>query len=407
MNCESYKSFMNNVRLKILFFASWYPNKYNNVLGIFIRNKVQAVSALCDTAVIHVMKDPRMKNAFNIDSKYEENVLTVRVYFRASRNLLVDALLYNIRFLQAYYMAWKIIKQRWGTPDIIHVNVADRAGLPALFLKWLKRIPYVITEHSTPDVSFTKGEKSRPLFSHKVLKKFIWRNCSIGSVDSSISKKFLEMIGINSTILVIPNVVKIDEDRLQNTFHPPVQSKKIGLHISNLIERKNVHGIIQAVSKLSAIRNDFEVHILGTGDQEKILADRARELGILNQFLFFHGYVSEEQKLEYIAQSDFHILNSDEEGFSVVAAESLCYGIPVITTDCGGPEDFVTDNNGIIIKRRDTDGLAAAIEQMIKTSHSYDRNRISNEAYSRFAPQVVAAQTLDMYKTAKTKMSSS
>ncbi len=81
--------------------------------------------------------------------------------------------------------------------------------------------------------------------------------------------------------------------------------------------------------------------------------DHARKLGLLNLLYSFTVMYRKNKKLEYIAKSDFHILNSDEEGFSVVAAESLCYGIPVITTDCGGPEDFVTDYNGIIIKRRD------------------------------------------------------
>jgi glycosyltransferase involved in cell wall biosynthesis len=393
---------MNNVRLKILFFASWYPNKYDNVLGVFIRNKAQAVSALCDTAVIYVMKDPSAKNVFNIDSAYEENVLTVRVYFRIPLNPIIQAVLYNIRFLKAYYLAWKTVKRHWGTPDLIHVNVVDRAGLPALFLKWLKHIPFVITEHSTPDVGFTKGEKSRPIFAHKYFKKLVWKHCYIGSVDSTISKLFLEKIGITSTLLIIPNVVKTDKYLLQKALHPSEHAKMIGLHISNLIERKNLNDVVRAVSRLSAIRNDFEIHILGTGGQEKQLMEQARELGILNRSIFFHGYVSEEQKLEYIAKSDFHILNSDEEGFSVVTAESLCYGIPVIITDCGGPEDFVSDINGVIIKRRDVLGLSSAMGKMLDTARLYNRSRISMEACGRFTPDVVARQTLDMYRMAET-----
>jgi glycosyltransferase involved in cell wall biosynthesis len=391
---------MNNVRLKILFFASWYPNKYDNVLGVFIKNKAQAVSALCDTAVIYVMKDPCAKNIFDVDSAYEENVLTVRVYFRIPHNPIIQAILYNIRFLMAYFLAWKTVKQHWGTPDLIHVNVADRAGLPALFFKWLKHIPFVITEHSTPDVGFIKGEKSLPIFTHKLFKKLVWKHCSIGSVDSTISKIFLEKIGITSTLLIIPNVVKIDKALLQKAQYPREHTKKVGLHISNLIERKNVNDIVQVVSWLSAVRNDFEIHILGTGSQENKLMDHARKLSILNRSIFFHGYVSEEQKLDFIAKSDFHILNSDEEGFSVVTAESLCYGIPVIITDCGGPEDFVSDINGIIIKRRDALELFSAMEKMLDTARLYNRSKISTEACRRFTPDVVAQQTLDMYRMA-------
>jgi SAM-dependent methyltransferase len=40
---------------------------------------------------------------------------------------------------------------------------------------------------------------------------------------------------------------------------------------------------------------------------------------------------------------------------------------------------------------------------MLDTYGSYDRTRISEDAYARFAPQVVAQKTLEMYWTAKTK----
>ncbi len=99
MICESYKSFMNNVRLKILFFASWYPNKYDNVLGVFVRNKAQAVvSRFVILQLFMLLKDPCAENIFDIDYAYEENVLTVRVYFRIPRNPIIQAIIYNIRF---------------------------------------------------------------------------------------------------------------------------------------------------------------------------------------------------------------------------------------------------------------------------------------------------------------------
>ena len=330
---------MNNVRLKILYFASWYLNRYDNVLGIFVRNKAQALSSLSDVAVIYAMKDPVAQRTFDIETSFEGAIFTVRVYFRTSSNALLDALLYNFRFLQAYYRAWKMVKKQWGLPDLIHVNVVDRAGVPALLIKWLRHIPYVITEHSTPDVAYTKGERAKPIFAKGWLKKLIWRYSSGGSVDSTTSLKFQEKIGISSKICVIPNVVKVDNSKLLKSKSPNTNSNKIGFHISILIERKNVRDIIQAAARLSSMRNDFEIHIVGTGGQKEQLLELARNLNVLDKFVFFHGYLDEEKKVELINQSDFFILNSDEEGFSVVAAEALCYGIPVITTDCGGPDD--------------------------------------------------------------------
>lgn len=392
---------MNNIRLKILFFASWYPNKHNTVLGVFVKNKVQAVASLCDVAAIYAAKDPSARNTFDVEPSTEDSIYTVRVYFRTSSNPILDALLYNIRFLQAYYLAWKSVKEQWGVPDLIHVNVADRAGLPALLFRLLKRIPYVITEHSTPDVAFTKGERAKPLFPNRTLKRLIWKFSEGGSVDSTTSLKFLRMMRINKDINVIPNVVSVDSANLRQATFPSPTARKNGLHISILNERKNVREIVLAAGKLSASRSDFEIHIVGDGEQRHQLEALARELNLLDSIVFFHGYVSEEKKSELVAHSDFHILNSDEEGFSVVAAESLCYGIPVLTTDCGGPEDFVSEKNGILIKRRDLESLTAGIGRMLDSARSFNRSEIGAEARARFAPGVVARQTQEMYWKAK------
>ena len=393
---------MNNVRLRVLFFASWYPHKYDSILGVFVRRKAEAVSEFCDVAVIYAMKDQSARSIFELEETREGNIHTVRVYFRTSKNPLIDALLYNVRFLQSYLLAWKTVKRTWGTPDLLHVNVADRAGLPALFFKWIKSIPYVITEHSTPDVAYTKGERKRPVFKNKWFKLLVWHSSAGGSVDSSISLRFLRRMGVKSNVEVIPNVVEIDDAVAETSIRPSSERIKIGLHISILNERKNVRGSVEAAARLYMKRRDFVIHVIGAGKQQEELTARARALDILDRAIIFHGFVSEKEKAQLIGRSDFHVLNSDEEGFSVVAAESLCYGIPVITTDCGGPEDFVSRDNGIIIHRRDPSALTAAMEQMLDTARQFDRERISAEARAKFSADVVARQTVDLYRSAKT-----
>lgn len=49
----------------------------------------------------------------------------------------------------------------------------------------------------------------------------------------------------------------------------------------------------------------------------------------------------------FFCECDFFVLNSNFETFSVVTAEALAYGKPVIATRCGGPEEFVNKIMGI------------------------------------------------------------
>ena len=118
----------------------------------------------------------------------------------------------------------------------------------------------------------------------------------------------------------------------------------------------------------------------------------------MNRCVFFHGLVSEERKLELLTSSDFHILNSDDEGFSVVTAEAILYGIPVIATKCGGPEDFVNETTGILIERRNLEELKQAILYMLDNSWKYNKTKLHEFGKSMFSPEVISSKTYNAYQ---------
>jgi glycosyltransferase involved in cell wall biosynthesis len=330
---------MNHLRFKILFLASWYPSRLSIVSGVFIKRKAEAVAQLCDVALICVVDDPSAKTAYEVDVQREGGVLTVKVYFKSSRVPILRGFVYNFRYFRSYFLGWRTVKRMWGTPDLIHVNVVDRAGYIAILLKYLKGIQYVITEHSTPDIDFVRGTTSRTSIPLRPLKSIIIRNSEYTNVDSQISLQYLVKAGFKGRFCVIPNVVDIDEKILRQRGASTRSKKKIALHVSNLIERKNVADIIRAFSDIYSKkkRKDFELHIVGEGGQEVQLKKLAAELGVLDKCVYFRGLVDDKEKTRLFLGADFHILNSDEEGFSVVTAEAISYGIPVIATKSGGP----------------------------------------------------------------------
>jgi glycosyltransferase involved in cell wall biosynthesis len=388
---------MKKLRYKVLFVASWFPNRVNPLLGVFVKRKAEAIRTACDVAVLHVSADPSLQKPYEIVTTNENGIPTVLVYFKPSSTPILQGIVYNIRYFRSYFMGWSAMKALWGQPDIFHVNVVDRAGYFALLMKWLRGFPYVITEHSTPDIDFLRGVTSKTAIPLRVIKDLVIKNSSGLNVDSHSSLEYLQKAGFKGNFRVIPNVVEINESIASQ---PKGKSpKKTAIHISNLIERKNVTSIIRVCSKIwTDGQKDFELHIVGDGPNKKKLTELANELGVLNTSVFFRGAISEIEKQKLLASASFHILNSDEEGFSVVTAEAISYGTPVIATKCGGPEDFVPPEVGLLIERRNDAELEKAILHMLNSSEQYDPKILREYGRTHFGEEYVAQLTYDMYQ---------
>jgi glycosyltransferase involved in cell wall biosynthesis len=138
--------------------------------------------------------------------------------------------------------------------------------------------------------------------------------------------------------------------------------------------------------------------LIGDGDDRKKLEDMARNYGLLDNVIFFHGLVSADKVKVLIQSSDFSVINSNFETFCVSAAESLAWGKPVISTRCGGPEEFVDENCGILIERYDVEGLANAIEHMLDNCSKYNSIEIAQNAKNRFSSRIVGYEIYKIYQ---------
>ena len=165
-------------------------------------------------------------------------------------------------------------------PDIVHVHVAFKAGLIALYLKWKYKIPYVLTEHWT---GYYRQDKNS-LFSKSILEKYLTRlilkhAVMVLPVCEALGnqiQKYWQHISFRK----IPNVV--------NTilFYPgeyEPEKKFRFIHISTLKYPKNPEGIIRAFTALLHEGLDAELVIVGpTGDGLKKMVYRLRITGKYN-----------------------------------------------------------------------------------------------------------------------------
>ena len=84
-------------RKKIVFLARWYPHRYDSMYGLFIQRHAEAVSAFHDISVVYVHADENAKEKFEIERQYENNVDTIRIYYKKNNNKAINI----IRFFRA------------------------------------------------------------------------------------------------------------------------------------------------------------------------------------------------------------------------------------------------------------------------------------------------------------------
>ncbi len=384
-------------RLKVLFIASWYPNKEHPVSGIFIKRHAFAVSKYCDVAVLHVHLGS-IENS--IDVAEDNGILEVRVYKKVNPcpHGLIGYLSGQVAQYLGYWhcaiSGYNIINKNFGKPDLVHCNVILYAGFVALYLKIRHRIPYIITEHWAGYLREDGTFGRRSVFGKALIRTIGNKAAAITTVSGKLRDAMIAC-GIENDYFVIPNVVDVVEIECCKNKN---NIKQI-LHVSLLKDDiKNVSGIIEAAGELSRKRKDFELHIIGDGIDRKKLECLAEGYGLLNRVVFFEGMVGVNEVSRFFCGCDFFVLNSNFETFSVVTAEALACGKPVIATKCGGPEEFVKDSCGILIEPRDMDALVKAMDYMLDNFSRYNSKEICEYAKNKFSSEAVGECFFRVYQ---------
>jgi glycosyltransferase involved in cell wall biosynthesis len=374
-------------KIKVLFLASWYPNEDRQIEGIFIKRHAEAVSRFCEVCVLYIHHGTKRQKPV-IGYSHENGIKTIRVYPGAMR--LKNIFFSNLNLCISMYRGMKAVKKEFGQPDIVHVNVSLPMGILAVALDIFKGIPYVVTEHFT---GFS--EQTKKIFCYFGLNIIFKRAKYILPVSETL-KQSMELFYQTDKYQIIPNVINIQFFSPKNAKKNPL--KKQILHVSLLEEkRKNISGIIFAMYDLSKIRSDFELHIIGDGSDRKYLENLCTRFGIKDTIVFFHGLVSDLELAEYMRNSDFFVLNSTKENFSVVCAEALASGIPVLSTRCGGPEEYIDENVGILIVQDNKHELVTAINYLLDNSDTYNPTMLHNYIKNKFGYDSIGKQIHDIY----------
>ena len=381
--------------MKVLFLSSWFPNRIQPLNGDFVERHALSVSRICDTAVVHVQADDTMKTQFfEVVEKDKITLHEIIIYFKRnnSRIKLWARTVNLFRYGRGYRIGFRILRHKFGKPDIIHANLIYPVAVVAWGYSMFTAIPYIISEHWTQYLS----ENISSIPSSWIMRLSAKNAFAVVPVTSGLEQA-LRRHGYGSNFTVIPNVVDT------TVFKPCPVTGESGtcrfLHVSSMKEeQKNITGIIRTIKRLSEIRHDFRITFIGDArDHQKELP---RELGLPEGMITFKGEMTHVEVAENMQQSDVLVMFSRFENLPCVILEAWSCGLPVISSDVGGIRDWIREDNGLLVKPENEYELLNGLVFLLDHYQSFDRDALHRYAHDHFSQEVIARKFCDVYQKA-------
>ncbi|MDD6477322.1 MAG: glycosyltransferase [Eubacteriales bacterium] len=287
----------------------------------------------------------------------------------------------------------KILKKRiaqCGDFDVIHAHFLDNAYITAKALNKVEsKARFFVTEHTDT----TKFEKNKGYFKDIV-------NTGYGSADGlitvsrSLAEKIYNNYGFKS--IVISNVVDT-ELFYRHKMNARDRKEKVFVSVGFLTQNKRMDMLVRCFDKAFGGDPQYKLYICGDGpDREKVTEEIKRSRSSENIHLL--GFQSRKNIAGIFSESDVFVLLSAEETFGVVLIEAMAAGLPVIATKSGGPQEFVTEETGLLAEHSE-DEIVRDLKYMAAHSGDYDAEKISEYAISKFSPEVIARELSSCYRS--------
>lgn len=283
--------------------------------------------------------------------------------------------------------------------DVLHVHYAVPHATAALLARAMLPIeqqPRVVTTlHGTDTTLLGRDADYMPAIRHAL-------NASdaVTAVSEFLSRETRRLIGVEKPIDVIHNFFEPREptrSREEVRADLGVRDGEVMLlHCSNLRAVKRTDLLLETVAKVRP-REAFKLVVLAGEKSPEFDAQlRAKGLG---------GRVVVREKVneveEYMRAADLGLVTSESESFCLSILEGMCFECPSVSTRVGGiPEVIDEGATGLMIDFGDSDGLARAVEGLIRDPA---RRRLMGQtakrsARERFSADVIVPRYESLYR---------
>lgn len=270
-------------------------------------------------------------------------------------------------------------------PDVIvsfhpHVNVA------AVFSSMGLEIPVVVSERTYPPVIPLSRGLDR-------LRRFAYSRATKVVVQTNKALAWLRMYCPKARGVVITNPIVYPLPKMAPVLEPTSvlgRDRLAVLAVGRLGEEKGFDKLIEAFGKVAERYPDWDLVILGGGEERERLERQRENIGLSNRI---HLPDRVGNPGDWYSRAEFYVMSSRFEGFPNTLLEAMAYGLPVISFDCDtGPADIIREGvDGFLVPPAEgVDGLVRAMEILMRDKEKrLCMGSAAVDVRQRFAPEHV------------------
>lgn len=323
--------------------SCWFPSKLNPGAGSFVARDVAALATRFDVRVVHLVS-PSLHDGES--RTHIDGVPVIRVPMNTTNPAHVIRAALKLR---------KLTRRA----DLIHTMAAPSLLPFRAFGAW--PAPLVHTEHWSGILRLHSGQL--PPWQRPIFRALYRRPAALGAVSSLLAEALASVA--RRDVRTIPNIV---DTAGPFQVRPPDGRMRL-LSIGSLTEVKDPELALATLAELRARGHDASLQWAGDGellDQARLIAQR---LGI-SRHVHLPGRQDRAQVQELLRDCDVLLHTSRVETFSLVAAEALCAGRPIVIQDQGGHRDFARQPWAQFVSDRTPAAFADAVERALQVNES-------------------------------------
>lgn len=224
-------------------------------------------------------------------------------------------------------------------------------------------------------------DRTKHMFLQKKTLYEGYANMTITAPSSWLMDRAKESILADKPGVVIPNGIDTEVFRPRDTAslrrQHGIKNEKIIIHVTADFSTdpnhlKGGYYVVALARRLLEMGSDTKVIVVGKYCQDIVMPEN----------MIMLGRITDKTLLaEYYAMADVTLLTSKKETFSMICAESLCCGTPIVGFRAGAPEQIALPEFSSFVDYADEDALYCELVKALQKGKTLDIAKQAKQKY--------------------------